>query len=132
MSGTLTIDGPHGCFGANSEVSVRIDCTAGGKTVKIGLLPDDGFEGETSWSKTFPVATTPGGLVISGDATHIAGDNLSCDYDGAIVTGTPIVGTGCCSNPDDEGSGDDEYMPFFVPPDEGGLGINNLIAELGI
>lgn len=100
MAKTIDIAGPHDCWDAATRIEMTLVCSASGITVDIGLFPYDGLQGETHWTQTHPPGTAPGDVIIDGSAFYSQGDNLSCDYQNAVVTATPILSSSneCCDD----------------------------------
>jgi len=101
MAKTIDIAGPHDCWDAVSRIEMSLVCSESGITVDLGLFPADGLQGETHWTQTHPPGTAPGDVIIDGSAFYGQGDNLSCDYQNAVVSAIPILSSSneCCDDP---------------------------------
>jgi hypothetical protein len=92
----IVVGNPEDCANGLAEVSATIVCTSEGIDFAMGLLPQDGVQGQVSWFKRFPVGTDPRdikGLISNVDT----GDGITCNYDNATLTIEPIIVRGCCS-----------------------------------
>ena len=100
MYAEIEIAGPHDCGNAVSRVGMSVLCSESGIALDLALFPDDPYQGETHWTQTHPPGTAPGDAVIDGSATYVQGDNISCDYQNAVVTATPILSSSneCCDD----------------------------------
>lgn len=103
-----TIDGPHDCNQAVSSVYATITgCSASPPSINWGLtlLPEDGYQGETSWEKIFPFGTSPEDIEAESSSPalpYTIGDGQSCEYANSYVTFTPILSGGCCGEEEEE------------------------------
>jgi len=91
--------GPHGCGGARTAPNIGLQCTPGvGIVWTLTLVPEDGFQGETQYQKTFPWGTKPQDIKAYIENLLVSdGDGQSCNYSSVAVTFNPIVATGCCT-----------------------------------
>lgn len=99
-----SVPGPHNCgiFGSTSVPFVTLNCeTPGIIAWSMSFLPDDQTgEGETQWYHEFPSGTPPEGISAYRQAWITdTGDGHACNYEDALITVTPIVVSGCCSEP---------------------------------